>query len=183
MLLQDLARVTPVQADDLKTEDPEAEKERCSRPRLRLVAAVQRPGRVKAETCGEQRRSHGAVEQEAAGELLDRGEEDIIPLHITMTEVLHGMDLAEAELQVEAVEEEGLPEDLEAEHQEVQEVELQAVPEVVLQEVLEEEHLRTGEEVTGGRPEDIMEMLLRCMMSEHVYIVSSCNCYNYISSK
>ena len=109
--------------------------------------------------------------------------QDIIPLHITMTEVLHGMDLAEAELQVEAVEEEGLPEDLEAEHQEVQEVALQAVPEVVLQEVLEEEHLRTGEEVTGGRPEDIMEMLLRCMMSEHVYIVSSCNCYNYISSK
>ena len=122
--------------------------------------------------------------REITGELLDRGEEDTVPLDIMMTEVLLGMDLVEADLQAAAVEEEeGLPEDLEAEHQEVQEVELQAVPEVVLQEVLEEEHLRTGEEVTGGRPEDITEMLLRCMMSEHVYIVSSCNCYNYISSK
>ena len=76
MQRQDLARATPVRADVLKTEDREEEKERCFLRRHPQVAApAQRQERVKAETCGEQPRSHGAVEQEAAGELLDRGEE------------------------------------------------------------------------------------------------------------
>ena len=56
---------------------------------------------------------------------------------------------------------------------EVQEVALQAAQEVVLPLVLEEELLRIGGEVTGGRQENITEMLRCCLMSEHVYIVSS----------
>ena len=188
MRLQDLARAIPVQVDGLETEDQEAEKARCFRLRLPPEAEVQRPERVKAETCGERQRNPGAAEQGAAGELLDRGEEvggtllvitlflfliyqAIIQHHITMTEVHHATDLVEAELQVEEV---GLLVDQEVGLQEVQEVALlAAVQEVVLLPVLEEELLRIGEqEVTGGRQEDITEMLRRCMMSEHVY----CNC-------